>query len=322
MAQSIPFQSRWQGQQEAALEAFDVQNMPRRTQGNNRYRVRLVVRELFPDEEDPIVQLSSKDLIVGKVNKVIETMTSSQFHQTMASQTQTQEDDNYVKAIDGNFTTRLRFWIDKSPGVSTYQIQLCAIFEAGSTINLNDLEKEPVKLKEMVTKYESVVKSIGREGILLPSEVNNLKTLKHASKKKKKNDITELDGWPTGRSLWDRYITCRKEIRKSCNLFVNRRRIRIRLSSLDCVSLLWCEISSVPGAWFFWCSFHKLPWLISLSLSCVFDFFAINCVDSDTIDTIDTITKFFRNKLFNLLWQIDWFQGISNYQRLYIIVKH
>ena len=142
-------------------------------------------------------------------------MTSLQFHQTMPSQTQ--EEDNYVEGIDGDFNTRLRYWIDKSPGVSTYSIQLCAIFEAGSTINLNDLDKNPVRFKEMVLKYESVVKAIGRDGIMLPSEVNKLKKLKHATKKKKKADTIELDGWPTGQSLWDRYITCRKEIRNKIN---------------------------------------------------------------------------------------------------------
>ena len=176
--------------------------MPGGTKRSNRYRIPSVKRILFPEEGE------ESNLIVDTKSHsfwIRSTMTSSQFHQTMP--TQTQEDDNYVEGIDGDFTTRLRYWIDKSPGVSTYNIQLCAIFEAGATINLNDLDKTPKKLKEMALKYEAVVKSIGRDGILLPSEVNKLKVLKHATKNKKKKDTVELDGWPTGQSLWDRYMT-------------------------------------------------------------------------------------------------------------------
>ena len=131
----------------------------------------------------------------------------------MASQP-SQEADNYVEGLDGDYHTRLRFWIDKSPGVSTYSVQLSAIFEAGACINTNKLEKEPEKLKEMALKYQTVVKKIGLDGILLPSEVNTMKILKHATKQKKKGkpDAIEVPGWPSGKSLWDRYLTCRKEI--------------------------------------------------------------------------------------------------------------
>ena len=101
-------------------------------------------------------------------------MTSPFYHQTLDSQTQegeTQDVDNYVEGLDGDYHTRLRFWVDKTPGVTTYAVQLTAIFEAGACINTNKLEKEAGKLKEMALKYEAVVKKIGRDGILLPSEV-------------------------------------------------------------------------------------------------------------------------------------------------------
>ena len=193
--------------------------MSERTAIANRYRIPSVVRVLFPEGEEKKGYFGHHNSVDPLSNQLLDTqinMTSSQFHQTMPSPSQESE-DNYVEGIDGDFSTRLRFWIDKSPGVSTYSIQLCCIFEAGSVINLNELDKTPSKLKEMVLKYESVVKTIGHEGILLPSEVAKLKKLKHASSKKKKEDVVELDGWPTGRSLWDRYMTCRKEIRNKIN---------------------------------------------------------------------------------------------------------
>ena len=111
-------------------------------------------------------------------------MTSPFFHQTM--DTQTQEADNYIEGLEGDYITRLRFWIEKTPGVSTYAVQLTAIFEAGSCINTNMLEKTPEKFKEMALKYTDVCKKIGLNGILLPSEVMKMKILKHATKKQKK----------------------------------------------------------------------------------------------------------------------------------------
>ena len=200
-------------------KCIGYQSMPKVAPRIRRYRIPSVVRVLFGEKdrrgEETCWHKKEEEKVDWNFNE--STMTSSQFHQTMPTQMTQESEDNYVEGIDGDFNTRLRFWIDKSPGVSTYSIQLCCIFEAGATINLNDLEKEPAKLKEMVLKYESVVKSIGREGILLPSEVNNLKKLKHASQNKKRKDTVELDGWPTGRSLWDRYINCRKEIRNKIN---------------------------------------------------------------------------------------------------------
>ena len=177
---------------------------------------------LFPvDEED-----TTKDTIDSRVQAqhcLDSTMTSPFFHQTLDSQPSqgTQMDaDNYVEGLDGDFHTRLRFWIEKTPGVSTYAVQLAAIFEAGACINTNMLEKTPEKLKEMATKYQAVVKKIGLDGILLPSETMKMKMLKHATAKKKKQDVVEVEGWPTGKSLWDRYINCRREIRNNinCNL--------------------------------------------------------------------------------------------------------
>ena len=54
-------------------------------------------------------------------------------------------------------------------------VQLTAIFEADACINTTLLEKDPARLKEMALKYQAVVKKIGLEGILLPSEVNKMK---------------------------------------------------------------------------------------------------------------------------------------------------
>ena len=114
-------------------------------------------------------------------------MTSPFYHQTLDSQTQegeTQDVDNYVEGLDGDYHTRLRFWVDKTPGVTTYAVQLTAIFEAGACINTNKLEKEAGKLKEMALKYEAVVKKIGRDGILLPSEVRGVVEI-HVQKSQK-----------------------------------------------------------------------------------------------------------------------------------------
>ena len=62
-------------------------------------------------------------------------MTSPFYHQTLDTQmSQTQDADNYVEGLEGDYTTRLRFWIDKTPGVSTYAVQLTAIFEAGACV--------------------------------------------------------------------------------------------------------------------------------------------------------------------------------------------
>ena len=116
-------------------------------------------------------------------------MTSSQFAQTFDPSQEEQEDcgENYVAGVDGDFNTRLRWWIDASPGTTTYHIQLCCVFEAGACINTNSLEKEPQKRKEMAIKYSEVCKSIAKDGIILPSEIAQLKTLKHATKKVKKS---------------------------------------------------------------------------------------------------------------------------------------
>ena len=131
-------------------------------------------------------------------------MSSSQFAQTMPTQYDDDEDeDNYCAAVDGDFRTRLRWWTDHSPGVSWYHAQLCVVFEAGSCINTNHLEKEPQRYKEMALKYVEVTKAIGRDGLIRPSELKHFKSLKHATKKKKK-EICEVEGWPSGRSLrWD-----------------------------------------------------------------------------------------------------------------------
>ena len=45
------------------------------------------------------------------------------------------------------------------------------------------MEREANKFKEMALKYQQVAKSIGLNGILLPSEVLKMKMLKHATKK-------------------------------------------------------------------------------------------------------------------------------------------
>ena len=144
-----------------------------------RSRLSSAQRILFPAEEQTEFQPRQNQLIRDNDNFAT-TMTSPFFHQTMASQP-SQEADNYVEGLDGDYHTRLRFWIDKSPGVSTYSVQLSAIFEAGACINTNKLEKEPEKLKEMALKYQTVVKKIGLDGILLPSEVNTMKILKHVT---------------------------------------------------------------------------------------------------------------------------------------------
>ena len=147
-------------------------------------------------------------------------MTSSQFAQTMPTQLDDEpQEENYVACVDGDFTTRLRWWIDASPGVTTYHIQMCIVCEAGACINTNNLDKEPAKLKEMALKYQSVAKDVAREGIILPSEFEALKMLKHATRKKKngKEDAVEVEGWPTGRSLWDRYLNIRREVRNRIN---------------------------------------------------------------------------------------------------------
>ena len=120
-------------------------------------------------------------------------------------------EDNYVTGTDADFLTRAVYWMSVCPGTTVYHIQLAAIFEAGACINTNLLEKEPQKLKEMATKYKEVCIS------LVPNVITNLELkqvaiLKHAAKNKSSVTV-EVEGWPSGRSLWDRYIDMRKNLR-------------------------------------------------------------------------------------------------------------
>ena len=86
----------------------------------NRYRIPSVARVLFPEVEEKKAYVGGhKKSWIDPTTTTTTDMTSSQFHQTMPSPTQESEDNYVEEGIDGSFTTRLRFWIDKSPGVST-----------------------------------------------------------------------------------------------------------------------------------------------------------------------------------------------------------
>ena len=79
---------------------------------------------------------------------------------------------------------------------------------------MNLLAKEPNKLKEMAVKYKAIVDELKKRKIMSISEYEQLKSLKHVSNNEKSEKI-EISGWPSGRSLWDKYIKCRLLMRKS-----------------------------------------------------------------------------------------------------------
>ena len=134
-------------------------------------------------------------------------MSSSQFAQSMPTPpTQFSEDsepdENYVHGIEGDFVTRTQFWLNASPGCMAYNIQLAAVFEAGACINMNKLEKEPAKFKEMAIKYKESVEALRSASVITPKEFQVMQSLMH-QKKKNKQITVEVKGWPAGKVLRD-----------------------------------------------------------------------------------------------------------------------
>ena len=127
-------------------------------------------------------------------------MSLSQFAQTMPTQTQTQfpdnadePEENYIHGIEGDFVTRMQFWLNASPGCMTYNIQLAAIFEAGACINMNKLDKEPAKFNEMAIKYKETVESLRASSVISAKEAQIMQSLMQ-QKKKNKQILLKLRG--------------------------------------------------------------------------------------------------------------------------------
>ena len=128
--------------------------------------------------------------------------------------TQTQEDseENYVQTTSTDFVTRLQYWLATLNITDPYPVQLALVFKAGVTINLNLIHKDKRRFKEMATKYKTLCDDALRRNVLSAIEHDYMKSLKHIVAEKKDTDI-EVDGWPSGKSLWDRYTKCRRTIR-------------------------------------------------------------------------------------------------------------
>ena len=119
-------------------------------------------------------------------------------------------DDNYVSST-GDFHTRLSFWM----GIGTqdiHPIQAACVFEAGETINLNFLTKEKEKFKDMAVKCKQVLDKCKSDGTISQNEHEKLKKLKHITKEAEDTTV-EIVGFPSGKTLWDGCLKCRKIMR-------------------------------------------------------------------------------------------------------------
>ena len=158
----------------------------------------------------------NEDVEDVSILSALTTMTSSQLAQSMPTPLDTQDEEDYVHGIDGDFSTRCRFWMDASPGTQTYHIQLAAIFEAGACINTNHLEKEAGRFKEMAIKFKETCTALKENAVITSREYESMKELKGTTNKGKKYTF-EVDGWPAGKMLWDRYGTIKSELRNKVN---------------------------------------------------------------------------------------------------------
>ena len=126
--------------------------------------------------------------------------------------TQEESEENYV-ATTGEFHSRLKFWLATLTIVDMYPVQLAIVFKAGSVVNLNQLQKEGKKYKETATKYKALCDDLKRRNILSAVEYEAMKTLKHLPAEKGETVVEVID-WPSGKSLWDRYMKSKRTIRK------------------------------------------------------------------------------------------------------------
>ena len=132
---------------------------------------------------------------------------------SQASQTQEplEPEDNYVDSTSNDFCTRLKFWMDTVQHL--YPIQLAVIYKAGVTVNLNLLNKEPKRLKEVATKYKAVMDELRQRGTISASEYEKMKKMKHLSPEPDTVEV-QVPGWPSGKSIWDRYVKSRRLLQK------------------------------------------------------------------------------------------------------------
>ena len=120
-------------------------------------------------------------------------------------------EDDYVLST-GEFHSRLKYWLATLNITSMYPVQLAIVFKAGATINLHQIQKEGRKFKETATKYKSLCDDLHRRNILSALEHDSMKTLKHITTEKE-DTVVEITDWPSGKSIWDRYMKCRRTIR-------------------------------------------------------------------------------------------------------------
>ena len=106
--------------------------------------------------------------------------------------------------------------MDASPGTQTYHIQLAAIFEAGACINTNHLDKEPSRCKEMAIKFKETCTALKENAVITSCEYESMKELKGTTNRGKTYTF-EVEGWPAGKVLWDRYTTIKSELRNKVN---------------------------------------------------------------------------------------------------------
>ena len=123
-------------------------------------------------------------------------------------------EENNVQTTSRDFLIRLQYWLATLSLNDMYPVQLALVFRAGATINLHLLNKEKRKLLEMATKYKQLCDDGLRRNILSVVEHDYMKTLKHITSEKA-DTLIECPGWPSGKSLWDRYIKCRRVVRST-----------------------------------------------------------------------------------------------------------
>ena len=126
---------------------------------------------------------------------------------TQPSQLEDVEENN-VQTTSKDFLIRLQYWLATLSLNDMYPVQLAFVFKAGATINCNLLHKDKKRFKEMATKYKQECDDALRRNILSPIEHDYMKTLKHITAEKK-DTLIEVEGWPSGKSLWDRYSSSR-----------------------------------------------------------------------------------------------------------------
>ena len=124
--------------------------------------------------------------------------------------TQGTQQDNHV-ASTGEFNDRLKYWIGACQDHYATQCAIC--FKAGVAINLSLMTKDPDKFLECATKHKSVTDSLLAQSIIAPSDYHKMKKLKSLNSESPKTTI-EMQGWPSGKSMWDRHAKTRLKIRK------------------------------------------------------------------------------------------------------------